>query len=479
MSMDNLKKLLETRENSVKTDFFVMNFYKIEICTKEALNDSFILSVLGSAGVLAGLHSKYLKSLKHTKVKKISPVKVDVAVKTFSFICEFNTQILKIQFFGLKLSKFPSFCFQASQKVRNARKKKLEIKEKKENFEEKTLIYIKTIQLSLNHKTYLTFANNKIISSNHTIQQKNYSLNNQKFRKIKHENTSTTEIIINSILLETLVSKSSRIMNLFAIPCAYDVPPYNNLNPKSFAINCMIKQDEFENTSNSDVKVSVQPLGIFARAKSIAKIQKIIEKLLSSDGKSQVLDVFNVFSLFLFDNKGILEEKVMIFNLFAHEIIGSLFINKTELSKIRIKDIEFSNIKDTQKFEGKISFLSILAENEKYDEHVLPLSENSTNFEFFYCPTKNLLNITVSDLKLVFLNNFIEKNLSFFDYISSKNPKTSKKISKNEETPSVFTVEVVFINSALVLPKNSQSDEMLLAKFTRAQLTTHENQEID
>jgi hypothetical protein len=264
-----------------------------------------------------------------------------------------------------------------------------------------------------------------------------------------------------------------------SIPCAYDVPPYNNLNPKSFAINCMIKQDEFENTSNSDVKVSVQPLGIFARAKSIAKIQKIIEKLLSSDGKSQVLDVFNVFSLFLFDNKGILEEKVMIFNLFAHEIIGSLFINKTELSKIRIKDIEFSNIKDTQKFEGKISFLSILAENEKYDEHVLPLSENSTNFEFFYCPTKNLLNITVSDLKLVFLNNFIEKNLSFFDYISSKNPKTSKKISKNEETPSVFTVEVVFINSALVLPKNSQSDEMLLAKFTRAQLTTHENQEID
>ena len=458
----NISSLNTVKDEHINGDAMKLNIHQIQFKTNEALNCSHVVSVLLSLSALIKLLSMYTDSQKNDIMQKVNLMTSEIKIKYVNFECNYKGNFFGVLFNDVKILTLPSYTI-TSKKVKN---------QKEESIEDKTMITVKEIVVYIKTAEFIA-KSLSVITTNLSKQLKIYNKNNKKISSKVCGGISIVDVRLKSLLLA--YKRGKRYMNLFVSPALN----YTIIDNNNFSFSLTLKKEMVENVETSNLNAEIEPIGIYLHGKTITKVVKEFNSLLSLNETYDITKVLTKPEKYVFHNSKKLNSLPLSIGIKVKEAFADFLKKKSKRGSIELKSISINNNNNNTIHEGVIMETYIKSENSIYTDLIIPLEDKPFIVFFAFNTIENILKFKTDNVQVIIMIKFIEEISAIFSYINTQISQPSEVKPLEENKQSKLKVVVNFTNSAIIFPKSSVDEEKIQIEFQMAELNTIGNEQVD
>ncbi|OMJ87664.1 hypothetical protein SteCoe_10590 [Stentor coeruleus] len=484
MTCDYFNKdyVYENRKSYKSVDNFELMIQEFRVNIKENNDYAFAISVMCSAISFIQLHLKYLQSVKISQMKKLSFVKSEIVLNKFVITSLCRDKEFCIEINGLKIKGIPSFLkstlvnYEKREFVEGISPPTIKKYKKVEVVEDVSHITAKNFVFRIGSDTYCNIENISTIIKDVVKQVKTYS---KKMKKVgSHVKSKKNEI---NIRIKTISLYHKKNKNkIFAIPVSYKHDSKFTINKDEIACTLDITNKTKTNLISRDFQADFGRVGIDLSCNILSVILNNFFHIYDPISNRKTLDILGVPERYTFYSMKYLEISPFKTKIRVTNIRGEVSLNNIDICRIVIRKMKINNINENNQFEGSLRAFQILSKNGLYPKTIVPSDPNKrimTNFIMLEEQNESIFRMTIENATVVFLEKFIEQNIHVYNFINQEILKPREKKSEGiKDLTKPTSVEIIFVDSAILMPKASYLTENLTVKFKKAHIKTINNE---
>lgn len=472
------KNAYENSKSYKPVDSFELMIKEFRVNIKEDSDYAFAISVMCSVISLVQLYLKYIQSVKISQMKKLNFVRSEILLNRFVITSLCQDKDFCIEINGLKIKGIPSFM---KSTMENYEKREFagdvfppstKKFKKREVIEDVSHITAKNFVFRIGRETFCNIENVSTIIKDTVKQVKTYS---KELKKVgNHVKSKKNQI---NIRIKTITFYHKKIKNkIFAIPVSYKHNSKFTINKDEIACTLDITYKTKTNLISRDFQADFGRVGIDLSCNTFSVILNNFFCIYDPISNRKALNVLSVPENYTFYSMKYLEISPFKTKIRITNIRSEISLNDIDICRIVVRKMKMNNNNERNQFEGSLRAFQILSKNGLYPKTLVPSDPSKrivTSFIMLEEQNESIFRMTIENAKVVFLEKFIEQNINVYNFINQEILKPREKKSEGvKDIAKPTSVEIIFLNSAILMPKASYLTDNLTVNFDKTHVKT-------